>query len=246
MTLPFYFQYSGADALKIRKNAEELFRSGKYYCSEAVMSALREAFFPGLPGCVISSVSGFPVGMGGSGCACGAVVGAVSALGLIFGRESPSDVAASAHCMQLSRELHETFTAKHRVICCRVLSRGTEHAGPGEPHKAAHCIEMTGDAAEAAARIILREAAKVDTAETPETADTAETGAEDGAEPLFTADSKVTEILSKRPEAAEVFIGYGMTCLASVIANDETLRIAVTHKNLPLDKICKDLGIRYP
>ena len=238
MTLPFYYQYSGADALKIRRNAEELFRSGKYYCSEAVMSALREAFFPELPGYVISSVSGFPVGMGGSGCACGAVVGAVSAIGLIFGRESTSDVSASAHCMQLARELHETFTAKHRVICCRVLSRGTEHAGPGEPHKAAHCIEMTGDAAEAVARIILREAAKA--------ADTVDTGADDGAAPLFTADSRVTEILLRRPEAAEVLTGYGMTCLASVIANDETLRVAVTHKNLPLDKICKDLGIRYP
>ncbi|HJJ33461.1 MAG TPA: C-GCAxxG-C-C family protein, partial [Methanocorpusculum sp.] len=173
--------------------------------------------------------------------ACGAVVGAVSALGLMFGRESPSDVAASAHCMQLARELHETFAAKHRVICCRVLSRGAGHAGPGEPHKAAHCIEMTGDAAEAAARLILREAAKA-----ADAAETADTGADDGAAPLFTADSKVAETLSKRPEAAEVFIGYGMTCLASVIANDETLRIAVTHKNLPLDKICKELGIRYP
>ncbi|HJJ59788.1 MAG TPA: C-GCAxxG-C-C family protein [Methanocorpusculum sp.] len=241
MTLPFYFQYSGADALEIRRNAEELFRSGKYYCSEAVMSALREAFFPELPGYVISSVSGFPVGMGGSGCACGAAVGAVSAIGLIFGRESPSDVSASAHCMQLARELHETFAAKHRVICCRVLSRGAGHAGPGEPHKAAHCIEMTGDAAEAAARLILREAAKA-----ADAAETADTGADDGAAPLFTADSKVTEILLRRPEAAEVLTGYGMTCLASVIANDETLRIAVTHKNLPLDKICKELGIRYP
>lgn len=238
MTLPFYYHYSGADALEIRKKAEELFRTGKYYCSEAVMSALRDAFFPNLPGYVISSVSGFPVGMGGSGCACGAVTGAVSALGLIFGRESTSDVSASAHCMQLARELHEIFTAKHRVICCRVLSRGTEHAGPGEPHKAAHCIEMTGDAAEAAARIILREAAKA--------ADTVDTGADDGAAPLFTADSRVTEILLRRPEAAEVLTGYGMTCLASVIANDETLRVAVTHKNLPLDNICKDLGIRYP
>lgn len=79
MTLPFYYQYSGADALKIRRNAEELFRSGKYYCSEAVMSALREAFFPGLPGCVISSVSGFPVGMGGFGmCMRGGSWGSIS------------------------------------------------------------------------------------------------------------------------------------------------------------------------
>ena len=59
----------------------------------------------------------------------------------------------------------------------------------------------------------------------------------------LSADSKVTEILMERPEAAEVFQRYGMTCLAFVIANEETLRVAVTHKNLPLEDICRDIGI---
>jgi C_GCAxxG_C_C family probable redox protein len=35
--------------------------------------------------------SGFPVGIGGSGCTCGAIAGGVMAIGMFFGRTSPKD-----------------------------------------------------------------------------------------------------------------------------------------------------------
>ncbi len=232
MTLPFYYHYSGADALEIRREAETLFQTGKFNCSEAVMSALRNAFFPDIPAYVIAAVSGYPVGIGGSGCLCGAVSSAVCALGLLFGREESSELLKAASCMKLAAELHQNFTKEHKAVCCRILTRSLDI---GSAEHAKQCARLTGDAAETAARIILREAAAAD----------AEKQA-DLEESVLSADSKVTEILSVMPEAAAVFQGYGMTCLAHVIANDETLRVAVTHKNLPLDKICRDLGFPAP
>lgn len=232
MALPFYYHYSGADALEIRNEAETLFQTGKFNCSEAVMSALRHAFFPDIPAYVIAAVSGFPVGIGGSGCLCGAVSSAVCALGLLFGREESSELLKAASCMKLAAELHQEFTAKHKAVCCRVLTRSLEI---GSAEHANQCVKLTGDAAEAAARIILREASFA-------SADLGNTSGDS----VLSADSKVTEILSVMPEAASVFQGYGMTCLAHVIANDETLRVAVTHKNLPLDEICRDLGFPAP
>ncbi|HJJ31259.1 MAG TPA: C-GCAxxG-C-C family protein [Methanocorpusculum sp.] len=232
MTLPIYFHYSGADALEIRKEAETLFQTAKFNCSEAVMFALRKAFFPDIPEYIIAAVSGFPVGIGGRGCLCGAVSSAVCALGILFGREKSSELVKAAACLKLAAELHEDFTAKHKAVCCRVLTHSLEI---GSAEHAKHCVNLTGDAAETAARIILREAEKAAHEEEKEPAAS-----------VLSADSKVTEILSVMPEAAAVFQGYGMTCLAHVIANDETLRVAVTHKNLPLDKICRDLGFPAP
>ena len=233
MTLPAYFSYSGADIPAIRNRAEELFASAKFNCSEAVMYALREAFFPSLPDYVIAAVSGFPVGIGGAGCTCGAVTGAVCALGLIFGREKSPELLKAAECMKFAHEVHDDFQAKHSALCCRYLTRGLDI---GSMHHSLQCREFTADAAESAARIILREYEKSkEVKEAPAASDV-----------QLTADSKVTDILEVFPEAAEIFQGYGMTCLAHVIANDETLRVAVTHKNLPLDKICKDLGFPEP
>jgi len=232
MTLPTYFSYSGADIPTIRKRAEELFANAQFNCSEAVMYALREAFFPSLPDYVIAAVSGYPVGIGGSGCSCGAVTGAICALGLLFGREKSPELLKATECMKFAKEVHDDFFAKHNAICCRYLTRGMDIRSM---YHSLQCREFTGDAAEAAARIILREFDKSkDTKEENNKSTTS-----------LSADSKVTDILEIMPEAATVFQGYGMTCLAHVIANDETLRVAVTHKNLPLDKICKDLKIPY-
>lgn len=69
---------------RIRKQAEDYYRQGDYYCSEAIIRTIRDEFKPDN---VIAMASGFPVGMGGSGCTCGALVGGIMALGLFFGRK---------------------------------------------------------------------------------------------------------------------------------------------------------------
>lgn len=59
----------------------------------------------------------------------------------------------------------------------------------------------------------------------------------------LTADSKIEEILTERPETAEVFQSFGMNCLGYAIANNESIRQAATRKGVDLAELAKALGI---
>src|SRR5512145_1421389 len=91
------------DLNKIRSTAEAYYRSGDYYCSEAVVKTTKDAFHISVPDAVIAAASGFPVGMGGAGCTCGALAGGIMSLGLVFGRTAPKDAKVDK-TMKLSRE----------------------------------------------------------------------------------------------------------------------------------------------
>lgn len=97
--------------------------------------------------------SGFPIGIGGSGCTCGAVVGGVMAIGLFFGRNEPKDTKVNK-AMELSKELHDIFKERHKFLCCRVLTKGMML---GSAEHMEQCIYFTGEVAEEAAKIIVRE-----------------------------------------------------------------------------------------
>lgn len=157
MNLPSYFSYSGTSPLEIRETAENLFRTNQFFCSEAVVKSLRDAFCPEIPDHVIAMASGFPVGIGSSGCTCGAVAGGVIFLGLVFGRTKPMQFVESGNCMKLARELHDKFKSENGSICCRVLTKSMEK---GSAEHNAQCIRFTGDVAQAVAEIILREISK--------------------------------------------------------------------------------------
>lgn len=141
------------DLERIRKKAEAYYRDGEFYCSEAIVKTIRDEFNMPVPDDVIAMASGFPVGMGGSGCTCGALVGGIMALGLFFGRTEPGD-AKVQKAMELAKELHDNFKERHRSTCCRVLTKGMEL---GSPEHMAQCISFTGEVAEETARIIVRE-----------------------------------------------------------------------------------------
>jgi C_GCAxxG_C_C family probable redox protein len=141
------------DLQRVRRVAEGYYANGDYYCSEAIVKAIRDEFHVALPDRVIAMASGFPVGIGGSGCTCGAVVGGVMALGMVFGREKPKDRAVGK-CMDLAKELHDTFRTRHGCLCCRVLTKRME-LGSAEHMK--QCVAFTGEVAEATARILARE-----------------------------------------------------------------------------------------
>lgn len=66
---------------KIQDDAENMFRRGEYYCSEAVIASIKQNFDLDMPDEMIAMASGFPVGIGRSKCVCGAVSGGVMALG---------------------------------------------------------------------------------------------------------------------------------------------------------------------
>jgi len=144
------------DLGKIRLTAEEYYRSGDFYCSEAVVKTIKDAFDLPVSDDVISMASGFPVGIGGAGCTCGAVTGCIMALGLVFGRTKPKDKKVDK-AMKLSRELHDIFKKNHKSLCCRTLNR---YMIMGTPRQMKQCIAFTGEMAQETAKIIIREQKK--------------------------------------------------------------------------------------
>ncbi|MCL1992349.1 MAG: C-GCAxxG-C-C family protein [Spirochaetes bacterium] len=141
---------------QVRDDAEEIFRLGGFYCSEAIISSVRKNIAPEMPIEMISAGSGFPIGVGRSKCMCGAVSGAVVCLGYFFGRVQPTTPTdpKSTKCMELAYELQESFRKNHKVLCCHVHVQGLDMAnGEHRPQ----CIAFTGEMAQKTAEIIARE-----------------------------------------------------------------------------------------
>lgn len=141
------------DIEEIRNMAADYYRRGDFYCSEAIVKIIRDEFDLSLPDDVVAMASGFPVGIGGAGCTCGALVGGIMALGMLFGRKLPGDPAVS-NVMALAKELHDTFKKRHKSTCCRVLTKGMEL---GSKEHMEQCIFFTGEIAAETATIIIRE-----------------------------------------------------------------------------------------
>ncbi len=155
MTLPSYFSIpETVNPAQLKMQAEELFNSGQFYCSEIVVKIIRDTFCPSISDEIIAAASGFPVGMGGGGCTCGAVAGGVMALGLVFGRTRPEEKVQSAGCMKYARELHDRFREENKSVCCRVL---TKNMLADSPERKKQCAELTGEVVEIVIEIILRE-----------------------------------------------------------------------------------------
>lgn len=141
------------DLNKVRETAEEYYRKGDFYCSEAVVKTIKDTFELDFSDEVIKLASGFPVGIGGSGCTCGAVSGGVMALGMVFGRSNAKDPKVMK-TMELSAELHERFREKRKFVCCKILTKGMDF---GKKEHLEQCIAITGEVAEIVADIIARE-----------------------------------------------------------------------------------------
>ncbi|KAB3530222.1 C-GCAxxG-C-C family (seleno)protein [Alkaliphilus serpentinus] len=138
---------------KVKADAEELFRKGDFFCSEAIVSSIRDNFEIDMPEEMIAMASTFPVGIGRSKCVCGAVSGALLALGYFFGRTKGGDPKVQK-TLELANELQQSFKDNHKVLCCKILTHGMDMAS-GE-HKA-QCVSFTGEMAKKAAEIIVRE-----------------------------------------------------------------------------------------
>ena len=142
------------DLERIRKIAEDYYRNGDFYCSEAVVKTIIDEFQIDVSEDVIKMASGFPVGMGGMGCTCGALTGGVMAIGLVYGRSQGKDPKVNK-AMELSAKLYQIFCERHKVSCCKVLTRGMEK---GSPEHMEQCIAFTGEMAYEAEKIIAENA----------------------------------------------------------------------------------------
>ena len=134
------------DARALREQAEELYRSGQFLCSEAVVYTFNEAMETPMPAEIVRLASGFPVGMGAlgtGGCTCGALSGGVMVLGMVYGRSVPGTEAPLV--LEKAKELHDWFKAEKGSTCCRALIAGMEF---GSPAHLDQCVAFTGDVAE--------------------------------------------------------------------------------------------------
>ena len=140
-----------------QKFAEDSYRKG-FFCCEAVMETMKEIFKLDVSDQTIAMASAMSIGAGRSGCMCGALNGAILALGMFFGRtepRGPKDPEVN-QVMALSNELHNWFrdnNGKH-AVCCRVLTREFD-MGKGEHRE--QCIRLTSLAAYKLTEIIARE-----------------------------------------------------------------------------------------
>ncbi len=119
--------------------AETLYAGG-YHCGESVVKAINEVAGHPLPPSVMRMASGFCAGIGGTRRSCGALAGAVMAVGLLAGREHAGDEWAPAH--DASAEIHLRFSADQGCTdCADVVSA---FAGMDDPERVAHCTLLTG------------------------------------------------------------------------------------------------------
>ena len=138
----------------IRNRAQNIFLTHQLMCAEAVLTSINRGLGGGLSDeMAIRMASGFSEGLSGSGCLCGALSGGLLALGLFLGRDGPG-LTNRRKIAERTRSLHDVFTEKYQTTCCRMLTKGVKQ---GSRAHLAQCAELTGFAAEMAARIILED-----------------------------------------------------------------------------------------
>ena len=145
---------TNVDLEKLQKDAVDIFNQG-FACSESVIYAIKENFELDMSDDAIAMSSGFPWGLGGGGCICGALAGATMCIGYFFGRKTPGDPKIN-RCFKLSNEIHDFFKEYCGATCCRVLTKGKEK---NSPERKAQCTDFVAATVKKTAEIILRELA---------------------------------------------------------------------------------------
>ena len=136
----------------LQKDAVDIFNQG-FACSESVIYAIRKHFELDMSDDAIAMSSGFPWGLGGGGCICGALAGGTMCLGYFFGRTTPGDAKIS-RCFDLTNELHDFFKENCGATCCRILTKGKEK---NSPERKAQCTQFVSLTGKKVAEIIIRE-----------------------------------------------------------------------------------------
>jgi len=101
------------------KEAERLHQAS-YNCAEAVLGAVTLGLGYSPPPLRIAT--GFGGGVGRTGDICGAVTGAIMAMGWVGGRDVPTDKAAYAKTAEVIRSFLSQFREQHGSTVCAVLT----------------------------------------------------------------------------------------------------------------------------
>ena len=140
---------------KIRETAEEYYRKGELFCSEAVVQTINDALGKPYPEEVVKMASGFPVGLGKAQCLCGAVSGGEMALGMVYGRVHGQ--AMDPKMFERSKGLHDFIKDEYKSLCCRVITRKWAGDDFKSPERKEHCITITGKVAEWVAKELIED-----------------------------------------------------------------------------------------
>ena len=140
------------------RRAENFFKEHRLSCSEAALLVINLGFGGGLTTeQALGLGSGFGGGVGGSGCVCGALSGAVMALGLFLGPGCKDGLGKNKFRKQVAH-FHDSFREESGAVCCRDLIADYRKDRKG---KAAFCRGLTGRCTGEAVRIILQERPKI-------------------------------------------------------------------------------------
>jgi len=107
------------DSDPVVERALEYFASG-FNCAEAVLLSLAEATQVNCA-CIPRMATGFGGGIGRTGDVCGAISGAVMALGLAFGRDTATDADAKEDTYSKVALLVNAFSNEYGSVSCRDL-----------------------------------------------------------------------------------------------------------------------------
>lgn len=132
--------------------AGNLFTAHGLSCSEAVLVVLDKGFGGGLGiEAAMGLGSGFGGGIGGAGCLCGAISGAVAALGLFLGPGRWAGHDKKAFRLMVAG-LHDRFRERSGSTCCRQLIADFRGKRTERKH---FCADLTVWAAREVALLVL-------------------------------------------------------------------------------------------
>ncbi len=157
----------------VRERARKNFSKG-YNCAECVLEAVLENCDTGLPKDSMKLASGLGGGVGLYGDTCGAITGAVLAVGAVHGRsglpegDDPKTVAKSAGAQlygkpglyRVFNQLPNMVKEKYGNTLCRELCSKWKDTWLCREH-ALHCREIITDAAEFTAKLIYADFSKI-------------------------------------------------------------------------------------
>jgi len=136
----------------VRQRAENLYENHKLCCSESLLLVMNQSFASGLSSeQAIQLGAGFCGGMGGAGCTCGALSGAIMGIGLLLGPHAKNGLSKKKF-RELTKKMHDRFHERFSSTCCRVLIQPFDKDKKGRTQ---FCGSLTGTAAALAVELLL-------------------------------------------------------------------------------------------
>ena len=156
MALVKISEYTKEELLdKVQAEAEELFRSGTFFCSESVVQTINELLGMPYDEKVVKMASGFPIGIGKAGCLCGAISGGQMALGMVYGRVKGESM--NEKMFEKAKGLHDYIKDEYKSTCCRVITKEWTGDNVKSAGRKNHCITITGKVARGVANELIED-----------------------------------------------------------------------------------------